>query len=166
MQQIKEVLNQFLLNNTQENVDLVSHNTNDTINIAKSIAEILNDNIYTISLDGELGAGKTVFVTGFAEYYNIQNDISSPTFTIVNEYYVNLNNKKINIYHFDVYRIQNETDFLESIGDEYFSNGICIVEWGKNIQKILPVNTLFITIKKDENDENIRYINISRRTQK
>ena len=66
------------------------------------------------------------------------------------------------IFHFDVYRIEDSVDFEDSIGTEYFSNGICIIEWGNIIKEILPKNTVFIDIKKDETDDNTRHFNIWR----
>lgn len=97
-----------------------------------------------ISLNGELGSGKTVFVNALSKYFEVDDEVCSPTFTIVNEY----NSKLCNIYHFDVYRIKDEKQFLETIGTEYFENGICIIEWGDIIKGILPNNTIHINITK------------------
>lgn len=139
-----------------------SNSEKDTLKIAKSFASTLTpENVVVLS--GELGAGKTKFMYGLAEFFNIQNAICSPTFTIVNEY--NLPNK-INgiscIYHFDVYRIQDSIEFIDSIGTDYFTNGLCILEWGENIKDILPQDTIYINITKDINDENKRTISITR----
>ncbi|MDE5830811.1 MAG: tRNA (adenosine(37)-N6)-threonylcarbamoyltransferase complex ATPase subunit type 1 TsaE, partial [Clostridia bacterium] len=82
---------------------------------------------------------------------------SSPTFTIVNEY----NKDDINIYHFDVYRLHSADDFSDIGGEEYFENGICIIEWGEIIKSCLPENAIFVNFEKDKNDENIREITIS-----
>lgn len=140
----------------------ISNSEQDTINIAKKFASELKNND-VIVLTGELGAGKTKFMYGIAEYFKIQNVICSPTFTIVNEYILP---QKINeiksIYHFDVYRIQDAVDFVDSIGTDYFDMGLCFIEWGKNIQDILPNNTIYITISKDENNVNKRIIEIER----
>lgn len=143
-------------------IEYTSKNTDETVYLAKEVAKYLKP-LDILVLNGELGAGKTVFMTGIANYFEIEDQISSPTFTIVNEYLSNLNGKKTNIYHFDVYRISDEDEFLESIGNEYFSNGISIIEWGHIIQNILPESTIYINIEKDETDENIRHITMSRR---
>ncbi len=139
-----------------------SNSENQTLNIAKEFASTLRPNDIVV-LSGELGAGKTKFMYGLAEFFNIQNLVCSPTFTIVNEYTLPKEINKIsNIYHFDVYRIQDSMDFVDSIGTDYFSNGLCILEWGENIKDILPENTIYIKIEKDVENENKRTISINR----
>lgn len=110
---------------------------------------------------GDLGAGKTKFTEGFLSFFNLQDEISSPTFTIVNEY----TNDAINIYHFDVYRLADIDEFYAIGGQEYFEKGICIIEWGELILDALPEKYIRIEILKDENEENIRHIKISKKEQ-
>ena len=105
---------------------------------------------------GDLGAGKTKFTEGFLSFWNLQDEISSPTFTIVNEYI----NNDINIYHFDVYRLADIDEFYAIGGQEYFEKGICIIEWGELIQEALPEKHIKVEILKDENEENTRIIKI------
>lgn len=136
-----------------------SNDIADTILLAKAFAKNMKKSDILV-LNGELGTGKTVFMSGIAKYFNIEDQISSPTFTIVNEYTLSNNEK---IFHFDVYRLEDETDFLDSIGTEYFSNGICVIEWGNIIQNILPKRAIFIDISKDEEDYNKRYFKIWRK---
>lgn len=158
-QDAKEKLKSLFTTPLTQNVELhiVSHSTEDTKLIGNLFASYLKrGNI--ISLTGELGAGKTVFMSGFASYYHIEDKISSPTFTIVNEY----TTSSTPIYHFDVYRIANENEFLVGIGTEYFEQGICIIEWGELIKSILPPDTIYITITKDATQEDLRYITIRR----
>ena len=97
-------------------------------------------------LSGDLGVGKTVFTKGFAKGIGIEEHVTSPTFTIVNEY-ENGGNK---FYHFDVYRI-NDIEEMYDIGyDEYFyGEGICLIEWAEMIEELIPENALWIEIKKD-----------------
>lgn len=83
----------------------------------------------------------------------MENEISSPTFTIVNEY--NASNG-LNIYHFDVYRLADIDEFYAIGGDEYFDNGICIIEWGEIIKNALPKDYIHITFEKNDTDENYR----------
>ena len=109
----------------------------------------------TVVLSGDLGAGKTMFVSGFLSFYNKENEASSPTFTIVNEH--NLTND-LNLFHFDVYRFDFEDEFTAMGGEEFFDNGICIIEWGEKIKNLLPKNYLKINIEKDANDINKRTI--------
>lgn len=135
---------------------LISHNETETMNLAKNLAKISNKTD-TIVLTGDLGSGKTKFVEGFLTFFGLENEISSPTFTIVNEY----SKDDISIYHFDVYRLEDSSEFYEIGGEEYFEKGICLIEWGELIKDALPKEYLHISFKKDENNENIRILNIN-----
>lgn len=97
-------------------------------------------------LDGDLGVGKTVFTQGFAKGLGINEPINSPTFTIVQEYH----DGRLPLYHFDVYRIGDITEMDEIGYEEYFySEGVCLIEWGNLISEIMPENATYITISKD-----------------
>lgn len=139
--------------------EYISKSEKETENIAYEFAKTL-DNSSVIVLDGDLGAGKTKFVYGLAKYFNIENLVCSPTFTIVNEYAVSRNDKVSNIYHFDVYRLSGSDDFIDSIGTEYFEKGLCIIEWGKIIEDILPPYTICIHIEHVLEKDNFRKITI------
>lgn len=104
-----------------------------------------------LCLDGELGAGKTVFVKGFARAIGIDENITSPTFNLVKEYV----NCEIPLYHMDVYRLN---DSFENVGLEDYlnSNGITIIEWSEMIQDYLPEERLEIKFKVI--DENTRVL--------
>ena len=132
----------------------VSHNETETKQIAKKLASKLK-NKDIIVLSGDLGAGKTKFTEGVLSFWGLQNEISSPTFNIVNEHHKD----NINIYHLDLYRLENEEEFYAIGGTEYFSTGICIIEWGELIEDILPQNYLKVSFLKDENNDSIRYLN-------
>jgi tRNA threonylcarbamoyladenosine biosynthesis protein TsaE len=133
---------------------LVSHNENETKKIASTLASKLNHGDIIV-LSGDLGSGKTKFTEGFLSYWGLDDEISSPTFTIVNEH----NKDNTNIYHFDVYRLEDLDEFYAIGGTEYFLNGICIIEWGELIEPILPQNYIKISFSKDEKDDSIRYLN-------
>ena len=135
----------------------ISKSENETKEFARKLAKQLHIGDIVI-LSGELGAGKTKFTEGFLEYYNLQNEISSPTFTIVNEY---TSESGVNIYHFDVYRLSDEDEFYAIGGEEYFEKGICLIEWGEIIKGALPKEYIQITIDKDSEDENSRLIKIN-----
>lgn len=125
----------------------------------KTFSEKLASKLYNnsvIVLSGDLGAGKTKFTEGFLKHFGLEDEISSPTFTIINEYSKN----DTHIYHFDVYRLENIDEFYEIGGDEYFSKGICIIEWGELIKEALPKEYIHISILKDETDLSLRTINI------
>ena len=139
-----------------ETIEYISHNENETKNFAKKLASYLNIGDIII-LSGELGAGKTKFTEGFLSYFGLENEISSPTFTIVNEY----KNNNITIFHFDVYRLEDIDEFYAIGGEEYFNSGICIIEWGEYIREALPKDYIEIIFSKNLSDENIRYLNIN-----
>ena len=128
-----------------------SNSPEDTLKIGKTIATLLSKGDIAV-LTGELGSGKTKFVEGFLQNYNLQNEISSPTFNIVNEYVSDKNN----IYHFDVYRLADSDEFYAIGGEEYFEKGICLIEWGEMISDVLPKDYIHIKIVKSLEDENLR----------
>ncbi len=138
------------------NFQFVSKSENNTKDFAKSLANFLAKKD-TIVLTGDLGSGKTKFTEGVLDFFGLNDEISSPTFTIVNEYQKN----DISIYHFDVYRLEDSSEFYEIGGEEYFENGICIIEWGELIQDALPKDYLHITFSRSNDDENIRILNIN-----
>ena len=132
-----------------------SHNSSETMKFASELASTLHVGDVVV-LSGELGAGKTKFTEGFLKYFGLDNQISSPTFSIVNEY----KKDNIHIYHFDVYSLEDVDEFYAIGGDEYFNSGICIIEWGEIIEEALPNNYIKITFEKDISDENLRYLKI------
>ena len=135
----------------------ISKNEQDTIDFAKNFAKNLKLGDIVV-LSGELGSGKTKFVQGILEYFNLANEISSPTFTIVNEY----TSDKVNIYHFDVYRLEDSDEFFAIGGEEYFSKGICLIEWGELIEDILQKPYTKICFKKNNDDVDFRELCIER----
>ena len=135
-------------------LNFVSNNEDETKAIGFNLASKLNKGDIVI-LSGDLGSGKTKFTEGFLSFFGLEDEISSPTFTIVNEYSKN----DINIYHFDVYRLEDLDEFYAIGGTEYFDNGICLIEWGELVEPILS-KCIKINISKDDNNIDKRYINI------
>lgn len=129
-------------------LEYFSHSTEDTKKLGMTFANFLSKGD-TIVLSGDLGAGKTMFVSGFLSYYGKENEVASPTFTIVNEH--NLTNE-LTLYHFDVYRFDFEDEFTAIGGEEFYDKGICIIEWGEKIKNLLPKEFLEIIISKENND--------------
>ena len=141
------------------NITIISNSPNNTLEYGRKLASILKKGDIVV-LSGELGAGKTKFVEGFLQYFNLQDEISSPTFNIVNEYISKSEYEDINIYHFDVYRLEDSDEFYAIGGEEYFEKGICLIEWGETIEDVLPKNFIQIKFLKDNNSENKRTLNI------
>ena len=134
----------------------ISHNENETLSFGKKLASFLKKEDIIV-LTGELGSGKTKLTEGILTYYGLEDEISSPTFTIVNEYVKD----NIKIFHFDVYRLEDSSEFYAIGGEEYFENGICIIEWGEIIQDALPKDYIHIQFERNDNDENTRILNIT-----
>ena len=97
-------------------------------------------------LDGDLGVGKTVFTQGFADGLGIKEPVCSPTFTILQVY----EEGRIPLYHMDAYRIE-DPDEMEEIGlpEELAEDGVCLIEWGQQIEELLPDDCIRVTIEKD-----------------
>lgn len=128
----------------------ISFSTADTEKIAAEFSFGLKAGD-VVALGGDLGAGKTAFVKGMAKALNCDGEVSSPTFTLVNEYMA-----EIPLYHFDVYRLKNLTENDSGWIDEYlFGDGICVIEWAENIADILPAKYIRVDIAKnpDEGDD-------------
>ena len=116
-----------------------------TFEIGKKLGEKA-DKGDIICLEGDLGVGKTVFTKGFAAGLNIEENIDSPTFTIVREY----TEGRLPLYHFDVYRIGDISE-MDEIGyeDYFFGEGVCLIEWASKIEELIPESAIHITIEKD-----------------
>lgn len=135
-------------------MEFLSKSILETEEIAKRLAETLKGK-EIIALYGDLGAGKTAFTRALADFLGIKDLVSSPTFSIMNEY----QSDKFKIYHFDMYRV-NSLEDLESTGFfDYIDNGVIIIEWAENIEKELPHGAIKIHINKAK-DENTRVIKI------
>ena len=127
--------------------EFISKSENDTLDFAFNFAKSLNKNSIII-LSGDLGSGKTKFTEGILKYFGLDNEISSPTFNIVNEY----NCPKFSLFHFDLYRLADIDEFYAMGGEEYLQNGACIIEWGEMLENILHNYTKITFSRSFEND--------------
>ena len=117
----------------------------DTFTIGKKLAETVRPGeIYT--LNGDLGVGKTVFTKGLAAGLGIKEPVTSPTFTILQEY----KSGRLPLYHFDVYRI-GDPEEMDEIGyeDSFYGHGICLIEWAELIEELIPEEAIAVYIEKD-----------------
>ncbi len=123
----------------------ISTSPEDTFNIGVTLGEKAIKG-QVICLIGDLGVGKTVFTKGFAKGLGITEHVTSPTFTIVNEY----DDGRMPFYHFDVYRIEDIHE-MEEIGyEEYFyGQGVTFIEWANLIEELIPKGSIAVTISKD-----------------
>ena len=107
------------------------------------------DGLKVIVFHGEMGSGKTTFIKAIGKVLEVRDIMSSPTFSIVNEYKTITGNK---IFHFDFYRIKNETEAYDIGVEEYFDSGnYCFVEWPEKIPSLLPLQYAEVNIKVDDN---------------
>ena len=135
---------------------VICNSAEETEEFAAQLATTLTPNS-VLAFTGDLGAGKTEFVRAMAQEFGITDYITSPTFTIVNEY-----KGTLDLYHFDVYRIADSDEMYEIGYDEYIDgDGICVIEWAEFIEDILPPHRYNVTINKDlANGESYRKITI------
>lgn len=118
----------------------------ETQQLAERLAAYLQPG-FVITLEGDLGAGKTTFTQGLARGLGITQVVNSPTFTIIKEY-----NGRLPLYHMDVYRVGDDVDSL-GLDEYFFGDGVCVVEWASLIEDVLPEERLelFITVAGEQN---------------
>ncbi|MGN1481222.1 tRNA (adenosine(37)-N6)-threonylcarbamoyltransferase complex ATPase subunit type 1 TsaE [Porcipelethomonas sp.] len=135
-------------------MEKITHSAEETIEFAKRIGSLLKKGD-VIAYTGGLGAGKTTFTRGLAMGLGLEDNVTSPTFSLVNEYH----GANISLYHFDMYRIMSADD-LETTGfyDYPAQESIFAVEWSENIAEELPENSIFINIERI--DDNTRKITV------
>ena len=112
-----------------------------------------------ISLNGDLGAGKTTFAQGFALGMGVKQHVGSPTFKLVSEY----SGEKMKLFHVDCYRLRGVEDFLNMGGENLLlpESGVCLFEWASVIKELLPDKTIIINFTRFKDNSNKRLIKIS-----
>ena len=114
--------------------------------VAKEV--IKNANFKVLLFEGTMGVGKTTLIKEIAKELGVLDVVSSPTFSLVNEYHTQNNDK---VYHFDFYRIEDEEEALDIGIEEYFYSGSwCLVEWPLKIKNLLPLESVLIRIITDK----------------
>ena len=132
---------------------IVTNNEKETFAAGEQLAKQLKPGD-VVALYGGLGAGKTAFVSGLAHGLGLSARVSSPTFTIVNEYL-----GKTSLFHFDMYRLKNSDELFEIGWEDYLERGgICAVEWSENVKDVFLPDTIKVKIEKL--DDNVRCIAI------
>jgi len=136
------------------NLTIITKNPEETKNLGKEISKIIKPGDL-LAFYGELGAGKTCFIQGISLGLEVKDYVTSPSFTIINEY-----QGKIPIYHFDLFRFDNAEEILELGYEEYFyGEGLIVIEWAEKIEQFLPKEHLKIDIKfKDCYERTISFI--------
>jgi len=139
----------------------ITKSEDETIALGMEFAKLLKVGDI-VALFGDVGAGKTEFVKGVCQFFNVEEFVSSPTFTIINQYKGMLKDKKLTLYHIDLYRVDNKVELAE-IGFEeciYSNNCIKLVEWAEKADEIIPNTSYSVQIKNSLSDEDERYITI------
>jgi tRNA threonylcarbamoyladenosine biosynthesis protein TsaE len=125
-------------------IEIISNSAEQTFEIARLIGEkLINGDL--LALSGELGSGKTCFTKGLAKGIGVSEEyqITSPTFTLINEYPA-----RCKLYHFDVYRLSGYSEFEDLGYEEYFAgNGVVVIEWAEKIDKLIPSDSIFINFE-------------------
>ena len=137
----------------------VSYSLKNIDDITRKIYDYLIDNkdFKLVLFEGKMGAGKTTIIKNLCEKFEVIDEVTSPTFAIINEY---LTVKNTPIYHFDFYRIENLQEAMNiGIEDYFFGNNYCFVEWPDVVKPILPDKYLILSI--DEIDKNNRKITLN-----
>lgn len=130
-----------------------THNVKETIQLAENISKYLKKGD-VLCLTGDLGTGKTHFSKGIAKGLKVDENITSPTFTIVNEYRSGI----LPLFHFDVYRVNDTNEILDIGFDEYiYGDGVTLIEWANLIEEILPDNFLHIKIEKTAHENERKF---------
>jgi tRNA threonylcarbamoyladenosine biosynthesis protein TsaE len=122
---------------------ILTNNENETVREGEKLGRKVKPGA-VIALYGDLGAGKTAFTRGLAAGLGIKMNVTSPTFTIVNEY-----PGGTPLYHFDMYRLENENELFDIGWDDYLDRGgVCAVEWSEKVPGVFPKDTITVKIKK------------------
>ena len=129
----------------------------ETLYLAEKVSGLLKCGD-VITLDGDLGAGKTVFSKGIAKGLGIMDPVTSPTFIIMQEY----EGGRLPLYHFDVYRIEDPEELYAIGADEYINGtGVCLIEWAVQVEDIIPEDAIKVTIVREaEKGDDFRKITI------
>ncbi|HJB69625.1 tRNA (adenosine(37)-N6)-threonylcarbamoyltransferase complex ATPase subunit type 1 TsaE [Flavonifractor sp. An10] len=130
-------------------MELLSHSPEDTEDIGARLAEQLEPGA-VVAFTGDLGAGKTAFTRGLARGLGIPDRITSPTFTIVNEY----EGGRLPLFHFDMYRLGSADELFDIGWEDYLRRGgVCAVEWSENIADALEEDAVRVDIRRGASDQ-------------
>ena len=137
-------------------MQFVSHSTQETEQFGEEVAKSLRGGD-VLAFTGSLGMGKTAFTRGLARGLGCRGRVTSPTFTIVNEY-----DGKTPLFHFDMYRLGSSDELFDIGWDDYLARGgVCAVEGSERVSDALPDDTIYVDIARGEEDENMRTITVT-----
>ena len=130
----------------------ITHSPDETRALGRTLAQALQGGA-VVAFTGDLGAGKTAFVSGMAEGLGIEERVTSPTFTIVNEY----EGGRLPLFHFDMYRLGSADELFHIGWEDYLArNGVCAVEWSENVEDALDDDAIRVEIRRGDQDDQRR----------
>lgn len=133
----------------------ITHSPDETRALGRTLAQALQGGA-VVAFTGDLGAGKTAFISGMARGLGIEERVTSPTFTIVNEY----EGGRLPLFHFDMYRLGSADELFHIGWEDYLARGgVCAVEWSENVAEAIEDDAVRVDIARGE-DENSRVIHI------
>lgn len=137
-------------------MQFLSHSTQETEAIGEELAQKLRGGD-VLAFTGSLGMGKTAFTRGLARGLGCRGRVTSPTFTIVNEY-----EGRTPLFHFDMYRLGSSDELFDIGWDDYLARGgVCAVEWSERVSDVLPEDTIFVDIARTDEHEDWRTITVT-----
>lgn len=137
-------------------MQFLSHSTQETEAIGEELAQKLRGGD-VLAFTGSLGMGKTAFTRGLARGLGCRGRVTSPTFTIVNEY-----EGRTPLFHFDMYRLGSSDELFDIGWDDYLArSGVCAVEWSERVSDALPEDTIFVDIARTDEHEDWRTITVT-----
>lgn len=136
-------------------MEFVTHSPEQTRQLGARLAKALKPGA-VVAFTGDLGAGKTAFVSGMAQGLGVRERVTSPTFTIVNEY-----EGPTPLFHFDMYRLSGSEDLFDIGWEDYLSRGgVCAVEWSEQVADALPEGTVYVTLTRHPEHDGWRSITV------
>lgn len=136
-------------------MEFITHSPEETRALGGRLADALGGGA-VVAFTGDLGAGKTAFVSGMAQALGVEERVTSPTFTIVNEY----EGGRLPLFHFDMYRLGSADELFHIGWEDYLARGgICAVEWSENVEEAIEDDAVRVAIRRGA-DENSRVITI------
>lgn len=130
-------------------MEFVTHSREETEALGARLAEALAEG-RVVAFTGDLGAGKTAFVSGMARTLGVEERVTSPTFTVVNEY----EGGRLPLFHFDMYRLDSADELFHIGWEDYLARGgICAVEWSENVEEAIESDAVRVSIVRGDGDD-------------
>jgi len=137
----------------------IIHSEDDVARVAEAFTGLLqNSNAKVVAFYGNMGVGKTTFISGICRFMGVKEPVTSPSFAIVNEY---VSAKGDTIFHFDFYRLKNQEEVFDmGYEDYFFSNHICLIEWPEKVVGVLPDKRLDVYITENPDGSRTLSVNV------